>query len=233
MKAATELGESLLAVARVGPMESNPLVRAVIDGSLSREALRHYLTRVASMALAFPRRIAAVLAVCDDPAVRRFLLANLLEEEGVVAFEPGAGVTVVEARRHAVMAMKLARAAGAPDEEVDNNAPPAPWFQERLAAGDWIGAFSYFAVGFESNVPSTFRMLVEPLVTRYGFRDDDLEFLVEHFTADERHGTDSADLIARAAHSAEARESALAGARRGGKAWWAFHRAAASDPVPR
>lgn len=233
MKAATELGESLLAVARVAPTESNPLVRAIVGGTLSREALRAYITRLASMALAFPRRIAAVLSVCDDPAVRRCLIANLLEEEGVVAFEPAHGVTVVEAKRHGVMAMKLARAAGAVDGDVEPNAPAAPWFQERLAAGDWIGAFAYFAVGFEANVPSTFRLLVEPLVAHYGFDTGDLEFLTEHFIADERHGTESADLIAHAARTPEARENALNGARRGGKAWWALHRSAAFDPITR
>lgn len=229
--AATELAESLLAAARFAPVERNPLVRAVAAGTLSRDALRMYVQWMASMALGFPRRIAAVLAVCDDADVRRLLIGNLLEEEGVVAFVPEEGVRIEPARRHGAMAIKLARAAGLAESEIAMH-PPSAWFAERLAAGDWLGPFAYFAVGFEANVPATFRAIADPLMQHYRFTRDDLEFLIEHFVADERHGVEAAHLIARVARTDEARERALAGARRGGQAWWAFHRAAAAERVP-
>lgn len=225
MTAATEFVESLLAVSRVAPMETHPFVRAVADGSLSREALKQYAIQIAGVATVFPKRLAAVLSLCDDTPVRRSLIANMLEEEGVVGFVPAEGIRVVEARRHGVMGERFARAAGATEEELRKPLPePARWFSNAIQAGDWLGAFSYFAVGQEANVPATFRALIGPLTKHYGIAPEDLEFLTEHFEADERHGIESAHLIARVATTDEARGRALEGARRGGMAWWAFHR---------
>lgn len=232
MTAATEFAESLLASARIAPAETNPIVAGVADGRLSRETVRRYAIAMFAMAESFPRRISSVLALCDDRAVRQSLLGNLLEEEGVVGFVPAEGVRIDPERRHGVMARRFARAAGATDAELDAiSSEPARWFLEALRKGDWIGAYSFFAIGFEANVPATFRMLVEPLTAHYGFTGHELEFLYEHFTADERHGAEAALLIAGAATTDARRASAREGARRGGAAWWAFHRAIAGEHV--
>jgi pyrroloquinoline quinone (PQQ) biosynthesis protein C len=232
MTAATEFAESLLASARVAPAETNPIVAGVIDGRLSRETVRRYAVAIAAMAESFPRRISSVLAFCDDDAVRQSLLGNLLEEEGVVGFVPAEGVRIVPERRHGVMGRRFAHAAGATEAEIDAaSSEPARWFTDALRKGDWIGAYTFFAIGFEANVPATFRMLVEPLTAHYGFTAHELEFLYEHFTADERHGAEAALLIAGAANTEARRASAREGARRGGAAWWAFHRTVAAEPV--
>ncbi|HEX8618331.1 MAG TPA: iron-containing redox enzyme family protein [Thermoanaerobaculia bacterium] len=225
MTAATDFAESLLAVARVAPMHTNAFVAGVIEGRASREAVQRYALALAGIAETFPHRICAVLSLCDDFDVRRSLLGNLLEEEGVVGYVPEQGVRIQHDRRHGVIARKFARAAGVTDAEIAAlRATPARWFVDALRDGDWIGALSFFAIGFEANVPETFRLLVDPLKSHYGFTTDDLHFLYEHFTADERHGTEAAHLIARAANTEEKRACALEGARRGGAAWWAFHR---------
>ncbi len=233
MTAGTDFAESLLAAARVAPVQTNPIVAGVTAGTLPREVVRQYALMIAAMAEEFPRRICAVLSICDDLAVRRSLLGNLLEEEGVVEIVREAGVRIDHERRHGVIARRFAHAAGATDGDVDAiQAPPAQWFADAIRGDNWIGAFSYFAIGFEANVPATFRALVDPLIANYGFTGDDLEFLYEHFTADERHGVESAHLIARAAYDQSRRERALEGARRGGVAWWAFHRSIALARVP-
>lgn len=234
MTAVTELEESLLTVARVAPAEANPIVSGVVHGRLPIETIRRYAIAITAMAEVFPRRLAAVLSICDDPDVRRSLLGNLLEEEGVVGFVPAEGVRIDPERRHGEMARRFARAAGASDADIDAYPPQqARWFAEAVRGGDWIGAFSFFAIGFEANVPATFRSLVEPLTVHYGFTPHDLEFLYEHFTADERHGNEAAHLIARAARNDARRARAFEGARRGGAAWWAFHRALAADGIER
>jgi pyrroloquinoline quinone (PQQ) biosynthesis protein C len=222
MMAATEFAPALLRAAQQAPMETHPFVRGVVDGSVSPQIVRNYATRVASLAAAFPRRIAAVLSICPHPEVRRVLLGNLLEEEGVVGIGPEHGITIDEARRHVTMAQRFARAAGG-GEALPRPATGTRWFDDAIAAGEWLGAFAYFAIGFEANVPATFRLLTQGLVEHYGYSPDELVFLTEHFTADERHGIESASLIARVATSAEERESALEGARHGGMAWWLFH----------
>jgi pyrroloquinoline quinone (PQQ) biosynthesis protein C len=230
MKADTDFVAALLAAARPGAIERNPFVRAVSEGTLSRKALKRYAVDMTALAKAFPKRLAAVLSLCDAGEVRRLLIGNLLEEEGVVAFVPSEGVQVREERRHGVMAEKFALAAGASPGELQATQPErSQWFDDAIRGGDWLGAFSYFAVGQEANVPATCRALIGPLTERYGIAAGDLEFLSEHFVADERHGIESAHLIARAATSDEARARALEGARRGGIAWWAFHRARATE----
>lgn len=233
MTAATEFAETLLAAARVAPVETNPIVSGVADGTLPREVVRQYAVSIAAMADAFPRRISAVLSICDDLEVRRSLLGNLLEEEGVVEIVHELGVRIDHERRHSTVARRFARGAGATDAEVQSlQIPASRWFADAIRNENWIGAFSYFAIGFEANVPATFRALVDPLIANYGFTRDDLEFLYEHFTADERHGIESAHLIARAAYDQPRRQRALEGARRGGAAWWAFHRSIALALVP-
>lgn len=221
MTAATEFAQSLLATARTKPIETSGFVAAVLDGSASRAAVQAYARTIASLAVSFPRRLAAVFAICDDHEVRQSLLANLLEEEGVVAFSPETPLVVDPARAHGAMAKKFARAAGVDDVA---EMPSAPWFASAVDRGDWLGAFAFFSVGLEANVPATFRLLVNPLRDLYGFTDDELEFLTEHFVADERHGLEAAHLIARVATTEDARNRALTGARRGGIAWRTLHR---------
>lgn len=200
-----------LLAAGVAPMERHPFVRAVSEGTLSRDALRRYAVELAAAAKDFPNRITAVLSICTEPMVRQSLLANLRDEEG-----------------HDRMADRFARAAGASDEELAEPAARPTWHEAAVAAGDWLGAFAYFAIGYEANIPPTYRALMTPLVDRYGIAATELEFLTEHFEADQRHSTTSAELIASVARTSEARAKALAGARAGGIAWWHFHRGRAS-----
>lgn len=215
--------EELLAAARPHPMASNPFLVPLRNGTASPAAIRRYAIAIATTAIRFPRVLGGLLAVCDDTEIRKHLLGNLLEEEGVVAFRPGEGVILDPARGHAAMALRFARAAGATAAELDaDGAPPSRWYRDAIAAGDWAGALAYFAVGYEANVPETFRIVHAALVTHYGFADDDLEFLTEHMTADERHGRESAGMLA-SLPDPRRRERAREGARRGGMAWWMLH----------
>lgn len=226
MTANTEFAATLLAVARRGPMETHPFLQAFVRGDISREEIKAFAIFLTTLATLFPKRIAAVLAICDDPEVKRSLLGNLMEEEGVVAYAPGEGVRIDQDRAHSSLARRFARAAGASEDEIDaHTLPPARWFEERIRVGDWLSSFAYFSIGHEANVPATFRLLMDPLVTIYAFREHDLEFLTEHFIADERHGIEAADLIERVATTSESRARALDGARRGGRAWWEILRA--------
>jgi pyrroloquinoline quinone (PQQ) biosynthesis protein C len=231
MKADTEFAAALLAAARRAPMATNPFIQAVVLGEASREEIRAFAIFLTVVSAAFPKRIAAVYSICENDEVKRSLLGNLLEEEGVVAYVHGEGVRIDRERAHTALGRRFAYAAGASDEEIDALVvPPVRWFEERIHTGDWLGAFAHFSIGYEANVPETFRLLMDPLMRIYGFREDDLEFLTEHFVADERHGIEAAYLIERIATTSELRARALEGARRGGRAWWEIlrlHRPAA------
>ena len=227
MTADTDFAEALLAAARPEAGVGDPFIEALVTGQMTGEGVRSYAMALVAIATGFPRRLAAILSICDHLEVRWSLIGNLLEEEGVTGYDPGAGVRVVCERRHGELARRFARAAGATDAEIDAAVAASResrWFAEAIRRGDWLGAFAYVSIGHEANVPSTFRQIVPSLVERYGFSLADLAFLTEHFVADERHGQESAHLLARVAQSEDARRSAMEGSRRGGSAWRAWPR---------
>jgi pyrroloquinoline quinone (PQQ) biosynthesis protein C len=226
MSSATEtsFADVLLQSARPYPIASNPFVAALRRGECSRKQVRAYAQMIAVAAINFPRVLANVLMWCDRPEIRRSLLGNLLEEEGVVAYRPGEGVVIEPARSHATMARRFAAAAGLDAAALARvQLDESRWYREAAERGDWIGAFAYFAIGYEANVPESFRLIGPALAEHYGFSEDDLLFLTEHMTADERHGRESAEMLTRVTGPAE-RQRALEGARRGGMAWWMIHR---------
>ena len=226
MSSATEtsFADVLLQSARPYPIATNPFVAALRRGECSRDQVRAYAQMITVAAIGFPRVLANVLMWCDRAEIRQSLLGNLLEEEGVVAYRPGEGVVVAPQRRHAAMARRFAAAAGVEADALTRlHQSESRWYRDAAERGDWIGAFSYFAIGYEANVPESFRLIHPALIEHYGFAGEDLEFLTEHMTADERHGRESAEMLAGVTGPAE-RQRALDGARRGGMSWWMIHR---------
>lgn len=220
----TSFADQLLEIARPYPIASNPFVDALRRGACSREQVRAYAEMIAVAAINFPSVLANVLSHCDHPRIRQSILGNLLEEEGVVAYRPGSGVVVAQERRHDSMARRFAAAAGLDAAALARaQRREGRWYRDAAANGDWIGAFAYFAIGYEANVPESFRLIHRALVDHYGFAEEDLIFLTEHMTADERHGREAAEMLAEGTSEAE-RQRALEGARRGGMAWWLIHR---------
>jgi pyrroloquinoline quinone (PQQ) biosynthesis protein C len=220
----SEFERQLFKAARESEITTNPFVLGVRDGRCPTEALRDYATDLAILASGFPRVLSSILACCDAPDVRRALLANLLEEEGVVSFQSGAGLLIEPQRHHGAMAWRLARAAGANESDAPQLETGSRWLSEELHAGRWIGPLAFITLGYEAHVPPTFRLLLEGLRQHYHFAEADLVFLTEHLDADERHGAEGAALIARVAVTAELQAQAIAGARRGAKDWHLFHR---------
>lgn len=224
--------EELFAAAQPAPIETNPFVMQVRGGEATRESIRAFALLLAAAADSFSRSLFAVLGVCTDVRVRESLIGNVLEEEGATGFVPGSGATFDPARRHSTMARAFTRAAGVEDGEVDAlRVEPPNWFQRQIRAGDWVGPFAYIAVGTEANIPPTYRLLIPALAEKYGFSERDLAFLIEHVTADDRHGLDGATLIESVARTDAARRQALEGARRGGRGWWEILRQSSRKPT--
>jgi pyrroloquinoline quinone (PQQ) biosynthesis protein C len=230
MSSATEsFAEALLRSARPRPIAENPFVLALSRGACSTSQIQAYARMIAVAAIGFPRVLSNVLAFCDRPQIRQSLLGNLLEEEGVVAYRSAEGVVIDPARSHAAMARRFAAAAGVDAAELAASpSNESRWYREVARNGDWISAFAYFSIGYEANVPQSFRLIHRALLDHYGFAEDDLVFLTEHMTADERHGRDAADMLASVTNPSE-RQRALQGARRGGNAWWMIHTALVNE----
>ena len=230
MNSATDLVPALLKAAQPFPPEQNPIVLRLQNGELDRAALRPFAAMVVSTAEHFPLSICKLLGVCREGRVRESLIGNLLEEEGVVTNGNGPHVTISKEKSHGGLARRFARASGLTDAELDSVVPVEnAWFDEQLRQGKWLGPFAYFAVGFEANVPATFRLIASALQERWGFSDEELVFFTEHVTADDRHGIESAELISALATDDAARAEALEGARRGGLAFWHLHRRTARN----
>lgn len=202
--------EALLDAARPFDMAASPFVQRVQRAEASRASLSAWAAQLYVMSARFPRNLEAILDVCDDVRVRHFIAENIAEEEG-----------------HPALAERFARAAGANAEDLLRaNVEPSRWFRAAVESRNWIGATAFFGVGLESNVPRTFALLLPPLEQMYGFSRRDLAFLTLHLEADERHGSETADLVAAASSSPARQAQALEGARRGGMSWWMFHKLA-------
>jgi len=211
----------LLMASATPDITRSSFIQAVARGECPVPILASYAAEMAALAKGFPDRLAAILGNCDHPDARRAILSNILEEEGVVSYRSESGLILDPDKRHSAMATRFAMAAGTSRPEPA--ARSSQWVNEKLAGGRWLGPFAYVSVGFEANIPRTFRLLVDGLRAHYGFTASELEFFIEHLTADEKHGSDGAAIAASAATTAELREEALTGARRGALAWWHFH----------
>jgi pyrroloquinoline quinone (PQQ) biosynthesis protein C len=212
----------LLAAARERDVLEAPFVRAVVEGTASRQAIRAWAANLHLGAGVFARRLFTILGLAEEPAVRESLLENLLDEEGVQAFS-GGRLIVDRERRHTALASRMARALGASDEDFARQSAVVTWLDDELAAKRWVGPLAYLTVGFEANIPATFRALHDGLTRHYGADPADLEFLSLHCTADERHSEHAAALLVATATTPALQAEALEGVRRGTAAWFFFH----------
>ena len=221
---AGDFEQQLLAAARDCDISTNPFVRGVREGRYPHGSFSRYAAELAQLTAGFTLRLAAILSRCEVVEVRRALLANLLEEEGVVSFSNAGGLVADKSLSHAALAWRFARAAGAAPGESASPERGSMWFDQEIAEGRWIGPLAYLTVGYEANIPPAGRLMTEGFRTHYGFAEDDLAFFTIHFEADERHSAEGAAMIAGAADTPAMRREALEGARRGTSAFWHFHR---------
>lgn len=211
----------LLAAARTHDITRNPFVQGVVAGRYPKTALCIYAQELVGLAAGFPALLATLLARCDHAEARRVILENLLEEEGAVSFSAAEGLVLAPERRHTALGERFVQALGA--DATGLKPAPSQWLLQELEQGRWLGPLAYVSVGVEANIPSTFRLLFAACRKHYGFQVEELEFLSEHFDADERHGINAATVIAAAATTTSAQQQALTGAQRGGAAWWHLH----------
>lgn len=215
--------ERLWDVARREDVANAALVRAVRDGSCPRSVAQAYMTELAELASGFPSVLASIVALCPDRRTRLTVLANLLEEEGVERFEAHGAMVAPEASNHGVMALRVARALGAPHDAPLRHLRSA-WMDSALARGEWLGALAFVTVGFEANVPPVFAELADGFRIHYGCSDEDLAYLLHHVGADAEHAADGIAVLAELARSERSQAEALEGARHGVRAWTHLHR---------
>ena len=227
MKTATEsLAEELAREPRALDLAANPFLAALANGSCPRDAIRRYAIDTYVLSSTFSQRLASLVAMCPDSAVRVELVRNILEEEGVASFD-GKRISRRDDRQHGEIARRFAHAAGVDDAELaraKDQYRRQTWVDRAIAGGRLCAALAYLTVGFEGCVPPTYALLVSALERNYGFSRDDLEFFILHMTADADHSRLGAEMIAALVRSDADREEALTGVQRATTAWWWWHR---------
>src|SRR5262245_13684152 len=158
----------------------HPFYLAWTRGELSREALQDYARQYYHHVAAFPTYLSAVHAHTDDPAARRQILANLMDEE---AGNPN----------HPDLWLQFAESMGVCAEEAQS---AALWEETRnlIAAFRAVcrngstedGLAALYA--YESQIPAVAESKIEGLRTFYGMSDPEgWRYFAVHVEADREH----------------------------------------------
>lgn len=185
----------------------HPFYRLWTEGKLTVENLREYAISYYPHVAAFPTYVSGVHSGCDDPALRRELLENLVEEEG-------------GAENHPALWRKFAAALGAAaaDMAVAARTPEvaAAIAEFRRSTHDGSVAEGLAALyAYESQIPEVSKSKREGLAAFYGITDAEAtRFFTVHEEADVWHRRIEREALGRVADTEEKRAAALDAARR-------------------
>ena len=111
-----------------------------------------------------------------------FTLQNMYEEE-------------IADVRHTDLLIRFAEACGSSRERVEDPRNMNPitrglqsWCYATAIREHYVVATAALVVGLESQVPSIYRKQLPPLIDKYGFTEEEVEFFDLHITSDEIHG---------------------------------------------
>ncbi len=190
-----EIHDTLLKRGRV-PV-NHPFVRGLLDGKVAVPNLKRFVIEMHRRVENAIPLFGIVYANCPDPAGRRMIFDNLMEEErGIFSGTDG----------HLVLLRRYCDALGithADWERVSDGlsleAKAMMWFERVLAyTRPWYVWFAALGIGVESKIPSYFGAIAEASRRHYGVtRDEDLTFWTVHISVDEQHGDVAEQLVSR------------------------------------
>lgn len=185
----------------------HPFYQLWSQGKLTRENLREYAISYYPHVAAFPTYVSGVHSGCEDAALRQELLENLIEEER-------------GQENHPALWRRFAAALGASPSDLAA-APRTPEVADAIAefrrsTHDGSVAEGLAALyAYESQIPEVSKTKREGLGAFYGIVDEDAtRFFSVHEEADVWHRQVEREALGRVAETPEAREKALAAARR-------------------
>ncbi len=163
----------------------HPFYQAWSDGELTREDLREYASSYWHHVSAFPTYLSTLHARLEDAELRRTVLKNLADEEGI---------EMPSGQPHSDMWMDFARGFGAEAAAVKSQEPVAEvkaligHFREQMSQSSTEEALATLWA-YESQVP---RVAVEKergLVNLYGADKATCKYFTVHKTADIHHSS--------------------------------------------
>jgi pyrroloquinoline-quinone synthase len=206
---------------RVAPFNllQHPFYQSWSKGELTREDLREYAAEYWHHVSAFPTYLSALHSRLPDGEMRREVLRNLAEEEGV---DSAAG------RPHSDLWMDFAAGMGATCDEVTRRAVQPEMaalmatFRELMQEGTASSAMAAL-YAYESKVPAIAATKAEGLAAHYATEGAAARYFTLHQTADVAHAGVWRELIDKelaASPSTEDEEAALNAGERAAKALW-------------
>ena len=194
----------------------HPFYQSWSKGELPAETLREYAGQYYHFESNFPRYVAGAYAKETDPAHRRILLENLVDEEG-------------RSPTHPELWSRFATAIGAPDPATEphrrlGGTRALCETYDRLTVRGSLASGLGALYAYESIFPEVAHEKARGLRAHYGLdRPEALEFFTAHEEADKAHSAAERKLLtAELSRSKSAQASARAGARQAINAWWKF-----------
>jgi pyrroloquinoline-quinone synthase len=203
---------------RVAPFNllQHPFYQAWSRGELTREDLREYAGEYWHHVSAFPTYLSALHSRLPDGELRREVLKNLADEEGVDA---------AKARPHSDLWMDFAEGMGATRAEVEGRAVQPEMtaltatFRELMKETPAAALAALYA--YESKVPVIAETKASGLAEHYATEGAAARYFTLHKTADVHHAAVWRGLIdAQLAADPTAETAALDAAERAAKALW-------------
>jgi pyrroloquinoline-quinone synthase len=201
---------------------THPFYQAWSRGELTPEDLRAYAAEYWHHVAAFPTYLSRLHSVLPDGELRRDVLRNLAEEEGI---------DCEDGRAHSELWMDFAMGMGASRDEVRNYTvqPEMNCLLETFrglmcrasGGGGGVAAAVAGLYAYESQVPGIAATKADGLMEHYGSNDGTAKYFTVHRAADVRHaavwrGLVEEQLVAEAG----AEEAALNGGECAAKALW-------------
>lgn len=166
----------------------NPFYLAWSRGELSIEVLREYAKDYYHHVLAFPTYLSAIHCRCEEAAVRRLLLQNLIEEE---AGSPN----------HPELWRNFALRLGVTEEELASHEPSVAMQTliqtfRSICGGQTIGEGIAALYAYESQIPEICVSKIDGLKKHYGKTSPkDWEYFSVHIAADKEHALQERKLL--------------------------------------
>src|SRR5438128_3376394 len=166
----------------------HPFYVAWARGELSRTALADYAREYYHHVAAFPTYLSAVHAKCDDPATRKQLLSNLIDEEAGspnhpelwLRFSEGVGVSDADERR-----------SGKWPETKSLIDTFRSVCRDRSTVEGLAALYAY-----ESQIPAICESKIDGLKKHYGFRNPEhYEYFSVHVEADREHSAAEREVL--------------------------------------
>jgi len=178
------------------PLLGESFYRAVLNGEISREQLKKWALNLFYVTGQHIRAFGGIFMNTGlsplDQKIRRHIVENLIDEETVMGRGDDA---------HWMLSMRLAKALGATDEEIQH--PTVA--KEAVDYVNWVielGRREYglvtlaaMSIGGETRSDSSAKGFVKALRDKYSLSREDLEFFFAHMGEAEAHGEPVYDMV--------------------------------------